>query len=67
MGLIDLRGDSLCVWYEMTVINISEKTVKQKKRSPPSFLQAVAQLGLVRLWEIFLFIELSLMIDLPMQ
>lgn len=33
----------------------------------PLFLQAVTQLGLVRLWEIFLFIELSLMIDVPMH
>lgn len=48
MGLIDPRwgGDSLCVRYETTVINISEKTVKQKKKFPSLFSASCGSVGL---------------------
>lgn len=61
-GLIDLRDTrSVCGMPPPWLTNLRKQSTR--KSFPSSFLQALTQLRVDRLWENFLFIELSLMID----
>lgn len=65
-GFIDLRGTHfMCSMSPPWLTYLRKQSTR--KSFPPSFLQTLTQLCLVRLWENFLFIELSVMINVPMH